>query len=131
MIGGGKEYPVALLFPNKKELEHPNYELSPEDGCFCPRNLNELKKCLHGCIHDANCGLNQKFSKVKYAMIIDDDLSIEKSTLTPSMKLAPGKVLEAYKAHIENLYGAKNKLSEEVYIIKLDTENSVARKELI
>lgn len=127
--GGGKEYPVALLFPNKKALEHPNYELSPEEGCFCPRNLNELKKCLHGCMHDANCGLSQKFSKVKYAMIIDDELSIEKSTLTPSLKIAPGKVTEVYKAHIENLYGAENNLNEEVYIIKLDTENSVARKE--
>lgn len=131
VIGGGKEYPVALLFPNKKAFQHPNYELSPEEGCFCPRSLNELGKCLHGCLHDANCGLNQKFSKVKYAMIIDDELNIDKNTITPSMKIAPNKVMEAYKAHIENLYGAKNKLTEEVYIIKLDTENSVTRKELV
>lgn len=130
VTGGGKEYPVALLFPNKKALSHPNYELSPEEGCFCPRSLSELRKCLHGCLHDANCGLSQKFSKVKYAMIIDDDLSIEKSTLTPSLKIVPNKIAEAYKAHIENLYGDKNNVSEEVYIIKLDTENSIARKEL-
>jgi long-subunit acyl-CoA synthetase (AMP-forming) len=128
IVGSGSEYPVAILFPNKKMLDHPNYELSPEEGCFCPRSINDLGKCLQGCLHDANCGLAQKFSKIKYAMVIDDDLSIEKNTLTPSMKIAPKKVMEAYKAHIENLYGAKNKISEEVYIIKLDTENNLSRK---
>lgn len=128
VVGGGSEYPAAILFPNKKMFDHPNYEISPEEGCFCPRSIQDLGKCLQGCLHDANCGLAQKFSKIKYAMVIDDDLSIEKNTLTPSMKIAPKKVMEAYKAHIENLYGAKNKVSEEVYIIKLDTENKVARK---
>jgi len=131
VVGSGTEYPVAILFPNKKILDHPNYEITPEEGCFCPRNLNELGKCLQGCLHDANCGLAQKFSKIKYAMIIDDELSIDKNTITPSLKIAPKKVMDAYKAHIENLYGGNNKISEEVYIIKLDTENSVARKELV
>lgn len=128
VVGGGSEYPVAILFPNKKMLDHPNYELSPEEGCFCPRSLNELGKCLQGCLHDANCGLSQKFSKVKYAMIIDDELSIEKNTLTPSLKIAPKKVMEVYKAHIENLYGSKNKTNEKVYVVKLDTENNLARQ---
>lgn len=131
VTGGGKEYPVAILFPNKKMMDHPNYETSPEEGCFCPRNLDELGRCLRGCLHDANCGIAQKFSRVKYAMIIDDELSIEKNTLTPSLKTAPKKILEAYKAHIENLYGEKNPLNEEVYIIKLDPENTVSRKELV
>lgn len=124
ICGKGKEYPVALLFPNKKALEHPNYEISPDEGCFCPRSINELGKCLHGCLHDTNCGLTEKFSKIKYAMVIDDELTIENNTLTPSMKVAPNKLIEAYKAHIENLYGAKNSLNEDVYIIKLDTEDA-------
>jgi long-chain acyl-CoA synthetase len=131
VVGSGTDYPVAILFPNKKILDHPNYEITPEEGCFCPRSLSELGKCLQGCLHDANCGLVQKFSKIKYAMIIDDELSIDKNTITPSMKIAPKKVMDAYKAHIENLYGGNNKISEEVYIIKLDTENSIARKELV
>ena len=130
VVGGAKEYPVALLFPNKKVFDHPDYEISPEEGCFCPRSITELGKCLHGCLHDANCGLNQKFSKIKYAMIIDDELSIEKNTLTPSMKIIPSNVQNIYKAQIENLYGAKNKASEEVYVIKLDTDNSVTVREL-
>lgn len=122
VVGSGQEYPVALLFPNKKMLDHPNYELSPEEGCFCPRTIDELGKCLHGCLHEANCGIGQKFSKIKAAMIIDDELSIEKNTITPSMKVAPKNVVNAYKAHLENLYGANNLVDEEVYIIKLDEE---------
>ncbi len=127
VVGGGSEFPVAILFPNKRMFDNPNYEMSPEEGCFCPRSLNELGKCLQGCLHDANCSLAQKFSKIKYAMIIDDELSIEGNTLTPSMKIAPNKIMQAYKAHIENLYGGVNTISEEVYIIKLDTDNHVAR----
>lgn len=128
ICGKGKEYPVALLFPNKNALQRPNYEVSPDEGCFCPRSINELGKCLHGCLRDANCGLTEKFSKIKYAMLIDDELSIEKNTLTPSMKVAPNKLMDAYKAHIENLYGAKNQISEDVYIIKLDPEDVLTKK---
>ncbi len=119
--GSGEEYPVAILFPNKKLLQNPTYEISPVEGCFCPRNLAELGKCLHGCLHDANCGIGQKFSKIKSAIIIDDELSIENSTLTPSMKVAPNNVMNIYKAHLENLHGEKNELKEEVFIIRLDT----------
>jgi hypothetical protein len=82
--------------------------------------MEELGKCLHGCLHDANCGIGQKFSKIKSAMIIDDELSLEKNTITPSMKVAPKNVVNAYKAHLENLYGANNDLEEDVYVIRLE-----------
>ncbi|MBL7924813.1 MAG: AMP-binding protein [Bacteroidia bacterium] len=127
VVGGGNEYPVALLFPNKKILDEPTYEISPEEGCFCPRSLSELGKCLQGCLHDANCGLAQKFSKIKYAMIIDDELSIERHTLTPSLKIAPNNVMEAYKVHIEQMYGSAETPGQDVYLIRLDTENKMAR----
>lgn len=117
--GGGKEYPVALLFPNKKMLDSPDYEISPFEGCFCPRNLEELGRCLQGCLQKANLGTGQKFAKIRAAMIVDDALSIEKSTLTPSMKLAPKNVMKVYKAHLENLYGAQNDVKEEVYVIRV------------
>ncbi|MBL0126454.1 MAG: hypothetical protein IPP83_03120 [Flavobacteriales bacterium] len=61
-------------------------------------------------------------------MIIDGELSLANNTLTPSMKVAPRKVVEAYRAHLENLYGAENALDEEVYIIKLDDIHTVGRK---
>jgi long-subunit acyl-CoA synthetase (AMP-forming) len=128
VVGNGEEYPVAILFPNKKLLERPDYALSPFEGCFCPRNLSELSRCLRGCLHDANCGIGQKFAKIKSAMILDEELSLEKGTLTPSMKVAPNNVIKTYKAHLENLYGAKNLVDNEVYVIRLaETEDSLGK----
>lgn len=120
VTGSGEEHPVALIFPNKKLLEHPDYELSPEDGCFCPRSLNELGRCLTGCLSMANDSIGQKFAKVKSAAIILDELSFENNTLTPSMKVAPKNVVEKYRSHLANLYGDNVPVDEEVYIIELD-----------
>lgn len=129
VVGSGEEYPVALLFPNKKLLEHPDYAISPEEGCFCPRSLNELGKCLRGCLHDANCGIGQKFAKIKSAIIINDELSLEKGTLTPSMKVAPKNVVNAYRGHLENLYGGADPVKDEVYIVRLaDFESTTGKK---
>jgi long-subunit acyl-CoA synthetase (AMP-forming) len=126
--GSGEDHPVALIFPNKKILESPDYQLSPEDGCFCPRNLNELGKCLQGCLHDANCDIKQKFSKIKYAAVINSELSLDDRTLTPSMKVAPKNVLEKYKNHLQGLYGEDVPVEEEVYVVELDIKNNIARK---
>ena len=130
VVGSGEEYPVALLFPNKKLLEQPDYTISPEEGCFCPRSLNELERCLRGCLHDANCGIGQKFAMIKSAMIIDDELSLEKGTLTSSMKVAPKNVVSTYRAHLENLYGANNPVDNEVYIIRLAEFESILDKKI-
>jgi long-subunit acyl-CoA synthetase (AMP-forming) len=126
--GSGEDHPVALIFPNKGMLENPDYQKSPDEGCFCPRDLNELGKCLQGCLHDANCDIKQKFSKIKSAAIIDSELSLEDNTLTPSMKVAPKKVLEKYKAHLKNMYGGNVPAEEEVYVVELDVKNNIARK---
>lgn len=125
VAGKGKDYPVALIFPNKKVLHNPDYDMSPLEGCFCPRNLNELGKCLSGCLKDANCGIHQKFAKIRSAAIIDDELSLEKNTITPSLKLAPNKVLETYKNHLKNLYGDNVPVEEDVYLIELDQKVEV------
>ncbi len=120
VAGSGEEHPVALIFPNKKLLDNPDYQLTPEEGCFCPRNLNELGKCLRGCLHDANCGIKQKFAKIRTAAIINSELSLDDRTLTPSMKVAPKNVVEKYRIHLHNLYGEQVPVDEEVYIIELD-----------
>jgi len=118
--GSGEEHPVALIFPNKKLFEKPDYQLSPEEGCFCPRSLNELGKCLTGCLAMANESIGQKFAKVKSAAIILDELSLDNNTLTPSMKVAPKNVVERYKKHLLNMYGENVPVEEEVYIIELE-----------
>jgi len=126
--GSGEDHPVALIFPNKKMLEKPDYQMSPEEGCFVPRSLNELGRCLQGCLHDANCDIKQKFSKIKSAAIINSELSLDDNTLTPSMKVAPKNVLERYKAHLVNMYGEDVPTEEEVYVVELDVKNNIARK---
>lgn len=124
--GSGEEHPVALIFPNKKLLESPDYQLTPEEGCFCPRSINELGRCLRGCLHTANESIGQKFAKVKSAAIILDELSIENNTLTPSMKVAPKNVVEKYRSHLQNLYGDKVPVEEEVYIVELEKSKAKA-----
>ncbi len=119
--GSGKEYPVALLFPNKNLLKNPSSDGAQITGCFCPKNLNELSSCLNGCLQIANSRIGQKFSKIQSAILINDELSFDKNTLTPSLKVAPNNVMNVYKAHLENLYGEENELKEEVFVIKLDS----------
>lgn len=119
VAGSGEEHPVALIFPNKKLLSRPDFQLTPEEGCFCPRSLNELGRCLTGCLAKANESIGQKFSKVKSAAIIWDELSFDNNTLTPSLKVAPKNVVEKYKAHLFNLYGKEVPVDEEVYVIEL------------
>lgn len=124
--GSGEEHPVALIFPNKKLMDTPDYQLTPEEGCFCPRSINELGRCLRGCLHTANESIGQKFAKVKSAAIILDELSIENNTLTPSMKVAPKNVVEKYRSHLQNLYGDKVPVEEEVYIVELEKSKAKA-----
>jgi len=124
VAGSGEEHPVALIFPNKKLLEYPDYQLTPDQGCFCPRSLNELGRCLTGCLEKANESIGQKFAKVRFAAIIFDELSLESNTLTPSLKMAPKNVMEKYKSHLQKLYGENVPVDEEVYVIELNPAES-------
>jgi len=114
--GSGRSFPVALLFPNRGLLEG-----SPDiNGCICPRSLSELSQCLHGCLGGANASIVQKFARVKYAVLVDDELSIEQGTLTPSMKVVASNVTAMYKGTIEDLYGIEGPTREDVYVVPLD-----------
>ncbi len=122
--GNGRSYPVALLFPNRNLLNKKGdvIDIDLED-CECPESLDQLSQCLRNCLTDVNCSLKQKFARIKAAMLIDKDLSVEDKTLTPSMKLAPNNVKKVYRAHIEKLYGADKEIKDHVYIIPLEEEN--------
>ncbi|GIV27136.1 MAG: AMP-dependent synthetase [Bacteroidia bacterium] len=122
VYGSGKEYPVVILFPNKKILEHPNYELTPNDGCFCPRTLDELKRCLSGCLCQVNDEIKQKFSKIKIAAIIDSELSIDDNTLTPSLKPSPKNIIQKYFDKIKKLYDNQIPFDKDIYVIVLDNQ---------
>jgi len=124
VYGTGKEFPVALLFPNRNLLNDPDPQKATEGTCKYPKSFNDLGNCLHGCLNDANCDIMQKFAKVKAALLIDDELSIEGGTLTPSMKVAPNKVIEAYRLDLENLYDSGSSIDEDTFLIKLDQQET-------
>ncbi|GAB4449733.1 MAG: AMP-binding protein [Bacteroidia bacterium] len=122
VYGGGKEYPVALIFPNKKFFDYPPYDKSPDEGCFCPRNFKELGKCLSGCLNDVNNEIHQKFSKLKLAAIINDELKIDDNTLTPSLKPSPKNIIKKYLNLINEIYNHQIPFDKDVYLIILDNQ---------
>lgn len=119
--GNGRDYPVALLFPDKVLLDQSRngYHIDI-DNCECPKDLRGLSQCLKGCLINVNCGLKQKFARIKAAMLVDDVLKVDNRTLTPSLKLAPNDVKNIYKAHIEKLYGSDVPVNGDTYIILLN-----------
>ena len=68
--------------------------------------------------------------KINAALIIDDELSVDASTLTPSLKLAPNNVIKKYKDHLRNLYGDKVPVDEEIFVVKLN-KGHLNHKELV
>lgn len=117
--GKGRNYPVALLFPNRRLLSKSNHSNNDFEGCNCPDTFDDLSCCLSSCLREINYSMNKKFSWIKAAMLIDDELSIENKTLTPSLKLAPNNVKEFYKSHIEKLYGDEINVEGNFYILPL------------
>lgn len=115
IVGVEDNQVAAMIFPNRKLFSNPDYEKTPEEGCFCPRNLNEIGKCLLGCMNSINVKLLPGYAKINSAVIIDTDLSIEDGTLTPELSLNSDNVIRKYKDHLVNLYGGKIPVAEEAF----------------
>lgn len=127
--GRGEEFPVALLFPNQRLLgEHVHEQEYPgNEGCVCPRSLEDLSQCLHGCLMEANETISPKFARVPYAILVDDELSIDSGTLTPSMKVVPDKVIAAYRSAIDRVYrgsGVADTIESAHYVMAIQTSQS-------
>ena len=103
-----KENPIALIFPNKKLLEQPDYKLSPEEGCFCPRSITELGRCLSGCLKLVNRQIEDGSSQIKSATIINSEISENNSS----------GIIEKYKLLLRKQHGENIPADEEIYIIK-------------
>lgn len=106
------ENTVALVFPNKKLFETPDYNVSPEDGCFCPRSLDELGKCLTGCLKIVNHLIENDSEKIKFTAIINNNLSVDETTFSPE------EIIEKYKKLLQKMYGGNVPADEEVYMIR-------------
>ncbi len=124
VTGQGRDYPVALLFPNKTMLERLPDASKVAPGCRMPCSLEDFSKCLPRCLTELNKSIAEKYQRIQKVMLIDHELSIENEELTPSLKLSPGVVAKVFKGYIESLYDPADVVpptKEEVYIIKLET----------
>jgi long-subunit acyl-CoA synthetase (AMP-forming) len=110
---------AAIVFPNARLFQKPDYEKTPEEGCFCPRSISDLGKCLSGCLHSLNLKLAQEHVKINSAIIINSELSVEDGTLSPAFRVVPENVITRYRPHLCNLYGEKTAVKDEIFIIRL------------
>ncbi len=125
VTGNGRDYPVALLFPNRTMLERPPEASKVAPTCKAPSSLEDFARCLPKCLSELNKSVIEKYQRIRKIMLIDHELSIETGELTPSLKLSPGTVLNVFKAHIESLYDPADirpPTKEEVYIIRIEDE---------
>ncbi len=105
--------PVAFIFPNKKLYTHPEYMLTPNEGCFCPRNLDELGRCLTGCMKLINSKIDDKEDKIVEAILLNSGISSE---VEP--RISYEEVIEKYKTLLYQAHGEKVPVDEEIYYIK-------------
>lgn len=108
----GREKHVALIFPDKKLLNNPEYKLSPDEGCFCPRSLDELGRCLTGCLKNVNNKLDPESEKINGSIIINTDLNSIDSN--PSSE----KMSEIIREALKNLNAGFDSKDEEIYYIQ-------------
>lgn len=75
-----KNQNIAFIIPEKYLYNNPDYLLTPNEnnGCFCPRNLDELGRCLTGCMKKVNLNFEKDDDKFVNAVIIDNENQIEK-----------------------------------------------------
>jgi hypothetical protein len=114
----GKD-PFAVIFPNRKLYGQPDYEKSPEEGCFCPRNLPELGKCLSGCTETMNRQLPEGTAPIAAAVIINEELTRESGTRDANGLPVYAEILDRYRNHFENLFGGNLSVKEDAFNIKL------------
>ena len=107
------------LFPNSAMFSQKPDESQLMEGCQCPQNLDGYFQCLNNCLMRWNDLTAAKYARLKRAMLIDHELTIEDGELTPSMKLAPNIVAKVFKAEIESLYDSEEPIREDVFVINL------------
>src|ERR1017187_5513290 len=96
-----KQNAVALVFPNKEMLNHPDYELSPEEGCFCPRSLDELGRCLSGCLKKVKTMSAEENAHLKSAALVKTDIDH-----FSGVKSSSQAIIEKYKDMLLEKYGS-------------------------
>ena len=104
---------VAFLFPNSVLYSHPDYVLTTNEGCFCPRSLHELGKCMSGCLKFVNHKLAGGNDKVKEAVLLNFDLPSDEAE-----RMSYRDLVETYRMLLAKQHGPNVPDEEEIYYIK-------------
>lgn len=100
IFGAGQDHPCALLFPNKELLESEEISALDDVHCEHPDKSDTLTACFSRCLHKINCHQNVKFEHIQKAIIIDEELTIERDELTPSFKIIARNIEKNYREYI-------------------------------
>ncbi|MBT3236092.1 MAG: AMP-binding protein [Bdellovibrionales bacterium] len=119
VCGSGQAAPLALIFPNL-ELLNASHENLKLEQCKKPEGAAQFASCIKECVRKLNDEWPIKYEKVKQAIVINRELSIEREELTPSMKLVPRIIERNYKEYINSVVeGRVDDLGDDAYYVQL------------
>jgi hypothetical protein len=104
---------VAFIFPNDSLFHLPDYKLTANDGCFCPRSLNELGKCLSGCLKSANEKITDHHNQIKEAILMNSDIDSDEGPM-----ISYHEIIRKYKTLLQTTYGSTTPPEHEIYFMK-------------
>jgi long-chain acyl-CoA synthetase len=105
VFGSAEDFVAALLFPNFRSLEDwaaKNNKTLPT-GWDLSQN-EEIQQMFKQEVETANTELQPSYLRVKNFVIIPEELTIENSCLTPSMKVVRHHVAKKYKDWVHAIF---------------------------
>lgn len=120
IFGAGQDHPCALLFPNHELLDSDEISVLDEVECVHPDKSDSLTACFSRCLHKINCHQDIKFEHIQKAIIIDQELTLERDELTPSFKIIARNIEKNYKEYIDCMMENKtDQLPENAYVVEV------------
>lgn len=113
VVAEGEKYCAALLFVNKELLA----ALTEVEGRAALEH-ESVQTRLKALVTEANRSLPH-WSTVKKMVLVLGKISLENGLLTPKLSVKRNKVLEAYKAYSDALYGHDDKKLEAGVVVDL------------
>ncbi len=105
VVGDRRKYPIALIVPNREELENWAQEHAiVYANYFSLLGNQEVNDLFESELEEFQLQL-ARYEKSKKFLLIGEPFSIENEELTPSLKVRRKKVIEHYQKQIDALYG--------------------------
>jgi long-subunit acyl-CoA synthetase (AMP-forming) len=119
VAGNGRPFSLALIFPDFALFSQPDYMVTPLEGCFCPRNINEFGRCMTGCMRMINKEIDHFQDRVKHAVIINEPLMPGSGTKI----MTDNEILEKFDGLIEDIYKGKMPVGDNMYYININHDS--------